>query len=55
MEGHMENLNQLIDGYKQLFYKTGNAFYFLLFRNMERLNANLQKQETIESEQNLSL
>ena len=51
----MEKLNRIIDDYKQLFYKTGCPYFFMMFSNLQKLQNNAEKTESIESSENLSL
>ena len=51
----MENLNEIIKGYRDLFAKTGRIEFFMRAKNVERLQKNISLVETIEKEDGLSL
>ena len=51
----MENLNEIINGYKDLFYKTGKIEFFMRAKNVEKLQRNINLVEKIEKEDSLSL
>jgi len=51
----MENLNEIINGYKDLFYRTGKVEFFVRAKNIERLQRNINLVETIEKEDGLTL
>ena len=50
----MEKLNDIINGYKDLFYRTGKVEFFMRAKNIERLQKNITLVETIEKEEGLS-
>lgn len=51
----MENLEKIINGYRDLFQRTGRIEFFMRAKNVERLQKNISLVETIEKEDNLSL
>lgn len=51
----MENLNQIIKGYTDLFNKTGKIEFFMRAKNIEKLQKNIRLVETLEKEDNLIL
>lgn len=51
----MEKLNDIINGYKDLFRRTGKVEFFVRAKNIERLQKNIILVETIEKEDGLSL
>ena len=51
----MENLEQIINGYKDLFNRTGKVEFFMRAKNIERLQKNISLVETIEKEDGLIL
>ena len=51
----MENLNEIIKGYTDLFNKTGRIEFFMRAKNVERLQKNIMLVETLEKEDELTL
>ena len=51
----MEKLNEIINGYKDLFYRTGKVEFFVRAKSIEKLQRNINLVETIEKEDGLTL
>ena len=51
----MENLDNIINGYKDLFNKTGKIEFFVRAKNIEKLQKNIMLIEEIEKENELKL
>ena len=51
----MEKLEQIINGYNDLFHKTGKVEFFIRAKNIERLKKNISLIETLEKEDGLIL
>lgn len=51
----MENLEQIIKGYRELFDRTGKIEFFMRAKNVERLQKNISLVEEISKENNLVL
>ena len=51
----MENLEQIINGYRDLFNRTGNIEFFMRAKNVQRLQKNILLVETIEKDNGLIL
>ena len=51
----MENLEQIIQGYTDLFNRTGKIEFFMRAKNIEKLQKNINLVETIEKEDELTL
>ena len=51
----MENLNQIIKGYNDLFNKTGKIEFFMRAKNIEKLQKNIMLVETISKEDELTI
>ncbi len=51
----MENLEQIIKGYTDLFNKTGKIEFFMRAKNVEKLQKNINLVEEIEKEDGLIL
>lgn len=50
----MENLEQIINGYRELFHKTGKIEFFMRAKNVERLQRNITLVENIEKEEGIT-
>lgn len=55
MGDYMENLENIINGYKELFNRTGKIEFFMRAKNIEKLQKNILLVEEIEKEDGLSL
>ena len=51
----MENLDQVIKGYRELFDRTGKIEFFMRAKNIERLQKNISLVEEISKEDDLVL
>ena len=51
----MENLNQIIKGYTDLFNRTGKIEFFMRAKNIEKLQKNIALIEEIEKEEGFTL
>lgn len=51
----MENLEQIINGYKDLFNRTGKIEFFMRAKNIEKLQRNISLVENIEKQDGLTL
>ena len=51
----MENLSEIVKGYRELFDRTGKIEFFMRAKNVERLQKNINLVEELGKEDNLSL
>ena len=51
----MENLNEIIKGYRELFDRTGKIEFFMRAKNVERLQKNISLVEELGKEDDLIL
>ena len=51
----MEILEQISNGYKDLFYKTGKIEFFMRAKNVAKLQKNIALVENIQKEDGLTL
>ena len=51
----MGNLDNIINGYRDLFKRTGKIEFFMRAKNVERLQKNINLVEIIEKDEGLSL
>ena len=51
----MKKLQEIANGYKELFYKNGNPNFFMMYFNLENLMKNIEKASKLEQDNGLSL
>ena len=51
----MKNLDDIIQGYRELFHRTGKIEFFMRAKNVEKLQRNITLIEAIQEEDSLTL